>query len=1499
MGVKSGRVLGIAAADHVIDREPYEEPADEATARAAVNELGRILTARAFFAELIARGLAGAKQLPGDPLQGLTEILQNANDAKAETVSIAVRRTDSCCDVLIVHDGTRPVTLSDVLAMSAPWVTTKQDDSEADGRFGIGFKIVHSFCDAVEVHAGHYHFEANGTRLHTVPAEPAVPGFYSPDGRATLIRLRLRADMKVERIVAWLRDQPDTNLLFLSSLRRIAFVDLDGTVEPFERVLGPIPGGADFASEMGGGPATVTHTIVATSDGRRWDRFEVILRVPPDQGLERAEKSTGEFTRLSVALPRETAPQPLYVTFPMRIPSTLPFALNAQFDPVVSRASLQQTAWNRWLVACLGELVAAIACHALAVSPLLGWRAVPLPGEGVICDEGAWLMHDLKEALAGARATIAETARLPVGDALVPLKEIAYEEAALTDLLASGDVGSVFEGYHGVPPDIRDSAGRWRSVLEALDGPAKVDLSDLLSALARPNALGQKPASWHVRVLAGASTRGDISEDAIRDARLVVDRTGNRHRAEPCSASAIVLVTGSEADPFAREHGLVIELDDAFADDEPEATEARRWLSANSTLVPQVEPAHLLSAYANAYGAAPREIEAREFRRLRDLFEEVSDHDAVSLGPRVGSAVLMQGRRYEGRAVAVRTRAVDAYLPQRYEREVIGWAMAAGHTPGLVWIDTDYENLLKVKGRKRPGEVRARGARAFLTLLGVRTMPRLRHSTEPAWPGNHHSWRRAQGLQIFDDYISPDLAAVLRDIEMDAAEGAARAAALYRCLLRNWDRSLERVSKARAGRKGRHGFNERVKVAASWLAMLIDRRWLRDESGATARPKDLVIRSGRAEAIYGAGARYAAELRTEDIRSSLATALEIEQRAPASRLVEQLQRMRSGEESLDQSRVLRCYLALAEQCPPPSSTNILEHAVGDTGVRTLRGKFGMKRNGVGLLYDANGGVWRTPAAFYRGPDIFRGRRPRVPTSRELLPLWTALGIREPTIEDCVKEIETAAKAPPSPELDAFLVNVYRHIQGHAGDEKLRRGALGSLPLVCGNSWVRERPVYLVEGFERASDLIARASELRIWTPPCDTQLVRDLCRLLGVVEIRPAVTVAGSDRADAVDEAARSRFRSAVVELQDEAARNAPAIYAATEDWATLHEADIRIYDSGCLRLALSHSVWGKVGIDIAAQVYADRRAGCIHVETLEDLADVDRGGQALASFFAPEVRRDVALLWMAAWSRSENRTTNAIELARDEDETEHVRALAAMIDEGLRKRRAAPALAPIAAGSGAAQPAADAETPPEIEERFQRLRDFNPNALVTVEVNGAGVATGQRQPGKASLVGPGNGGSNGSGAGGGGKRVVVRKEYDDMDVESLALAHVVHVLSHSDDARIEDIRRRRGGGADATIDWRTFVEIKSFYGPAPSAIDLLPHQCERARNCGRDFILAVVCGLGDDQDFEMHLIIDPLANAAWEARRGISIKQIAKARAIVIREMAKAEETEGAILSL
>jgi hypothetical protein len=187
--------------------------------------------------------------------------------------------------------------------------------------------------------------------------------------------------------------------------------------------------------------------------------------------------------------------------------------------------------------------------------------------------------------------------------------------------------------------------------------------------------------------------------------------------------------------------------------------------------------------------------------------------------------------------------------------------MAAGHTPGLVWVDTDYEDLLKVKGRKRPGEVRARGARAFLTLLGVRTMPRLVRSIEPAWPGKHDSWRPAHGLQIFDDYVSPDLAAVLRDIETDATQGATRAAALYRCLLRNWDRSLERVSKARAGRKGRHGFNERVKIPASWLAMLIDRRWLRDESGATARPKDLVIRSRRAEAIYGASARYAAELR--------------------------------------------------------------------------------------------------------------------------------------------------------------------------------------------------------------------------------------------------------------------------------------------------------------------------------------------------------------------------------------------------------------------------------------------------------------------------------------------------------------------------------------------------------------------------------------------------------------------------------------------------------------
>lgn len=1487
MNATSRQASGVEAANSLIDGLPYEEPTDEASAHIAVDELGRILTARKFFAELIARSLLAAKQMASDPLQGLTEILQNADDAGASTISLAVRPIGAKHDVLIVHNGTLPVKLRDVLAMSAPWVTTKQTDDEATGRFGIGFKIVHAFCDEVDVHSGPYHFEANGTRLHTVSPELAVPGFYDPDGGSTLIRLRLRKDVEVERIIAWVRDQTDTNLLFLSSLRRICFVDLESSAELFDRTLRITDGVPPFLDSIGEEPVTVAHTVAETSDGSQWDRFEAVLRVPTDEeGLERAEKSTGEFTRLSIALPRRGGPQPLYVTFPMRIVSTLPFALNAQFDPVVSRESLQDTKWNRWLIKRLGQFVAVVARRTLAVSPFLGWGAVPLPEEGVTCGQGAWLMQDLKKVLAGARSTIAETAVLQVAGALVPLSKIAYEGAELTDLLNPEDVGTILEGYLGVPFDSRDTAGRWRCVLDALEGPRAVDSSDLLATLARrPEAFQGKPASWFVRVLAHASKGGFVSDDGIRDARLVVDRRGIRHRAEPRSASAVVLAISEEIDGFAHKHGLVIELEDAFADDGHEATEARRWLAAKSTLVQRIEPAHLLSAYANAYQSEPREIEPDEFRLLRDLFEKVSDHDAVSLGKLVGAAILLEGYRYEGKAIPVRARAADAYLPQRYEREIIGWAAAAERTPGLVWVNTDYEDQLKVKGRKAPGEIRARGARAFLTLLGVRALPRLMRSTEPAWPGRHHSWRSANGLQIFDDYVSTDLKAVLNNIENDSLNGAVRAAALYRCILRNWDRSLEAISKARAGRKGRHGFNERLQVPATWLAMLIDRQWLRDEVGIKARPKDLIIRGERAEAIYGAGARYAAELRDDDIQSSLATALEIEQRAPASRLIQQLEAMREGTEPLDPSRVTRCYLALAEQCPPPSSTSILEHAVGDIGVRTLRGKFGMKQTGTGLLYDPDGHTWKSPLAFYRGPDIFRGLRPRVPTSEALLPLWVTLGIREPTIDDCVKEIERIAKSPPSPDLDSFLVNVYHHIQSRAAPEKLRANALASLPLICGDRWVRDRPVYVIEGFEKSTDLIARASELRIWTPPCDTQSVRDLLRPLDVTEIRPSVKISNDGSADAVDDAARERFLSAALELQDDIARNVPTLYGAIGDWGTVQDAEVRVHDAGFLRLTLSHPAWSGADLSISERVYADRQNGCVHVETLEDLANVDRGGRAVASFFAPDVRREVALLWMAAWSRSDNRITAAIELARDEDNSLHVKALAAKIDAGLKKRRVSPTPTKSDAngsvGSSRVKP-----TTPEIEERFQRLRDFDPGSLNFVEVKETGAATGPRQHSKPDLLGAGDGGGSGAGSNGGGKRILVRKQYEDVDVESLALAYVVHVLSHSDDERIEDIRMRRRGGADATIDWRTFVEIKSFYGPAPSTVDLPPHECERARNCGRDFILAVVSGLGDDQDLEIRLIVDPLRNATWEARRGISIKQINKASlAIVIRE--------------
>ena len=97
-----------------------------------------------------------------DPTHFIYELLQNAEDAKAEKVEFLLYS-----DKLIFHhDGKRLFDLKDIRAITGIGDSTKvsavaEPKDPTIGRFGIGFKSVFKICDSPKIYSGEYNFEIN------------------------------------------------------------------------------------------------------------------------------------------------------------------------------------------------------------------------------------------------------------------------------------------------------------------------------------------------------------------------------------------------------------------------------------------------------------------------------------------------------------------------------------------------------------------------------------------------------------------------------------------------------------------------------------------------------------------------------------------------------------------------------------------------------------------------------------------------------------------------------------------------------------------------------------------------------------------------------------------------------------------------------------------------------------------------------------------------------------------------------------------------------------------------------------------------------------------------------------------------------------------------------------------------------------------------------------------------------------------------------------------
>ncbi|PXW30397.1 UNVERIFIED_CONTAM: hypothetical protein DES50_108207 [Williamsia faeni] len=151
-----------------------------------------------------------------DRTQFLFELLQNAQDAHATRV-----RFDLHSDRLEVRHNGRQFTEADVTGICGIKRSTKADDPDQIGRFGIGFKSVYAYTSRPTVHCGDEHFQVKDY-VYPHPADPVEPGAeWSTLQILPFDRSDMTPKAAVDEISRRLRRLSGRTILFLRNLTEL------------------------------------------------------------------------------------------------------------------------------------------------------------------------------------------------------------------------------------------------------------------------------------------------------------------------------------------------------------------------------------------------------------------------------------------------------------------------------------------------------------------------------------------------------------------------------------------------------------------------------------------------------------------------------------------------------------------------------------------------------------------------------------------------------------------------------------------------------------------------------------------------------------------------------------------------------------------------------------------------------------------------------------------------------------------------------------------------------------------------------------------------------------------------------------------------------------------------------------------------------------------------------------------------------------------------------
>lgn len=1447
--------LAVDAAERLLnaqDGDPppvYDEPGDLETANAALCRLGELfdqLPGRVRSA--LGRARAHAALLSGDRLQGIAEIVQNADDVRASQVRLLLRSND----LLVSHNGD-PVQLRHVVGLATPWLSTKDEEADAIGRFGIGLMTLRSLSESLEVHCSPYHVRVGAPTVTPIKPLRLPTGLGGADWTTLRIPLNDRS-VSLEEVVAWLDRWDDAALLFLRHVSRLTLLTSEG--ESIRELTLTRSDDADLS--VGKDPViqTATRQRVQASDGRSWVVYSADTPTPAQ--YSRARKATDSTTPIAVAFPlRPVSSGKVYAGLPVER-TRAPLFVNAQFDPLAGRTGFAPNEWNEALVPLVAELWAEAALDLFTSNPRVAWHAMPIT-EPPMGDTSSSLVHSLEQAVADrAWQWLAPKLAFPVpGGGRVKLSELAVESLTLEGILSEGETASLAGLPATLPTRIRDDDAIWRSVLEywrsaGADIPAPVTVEQALELVSNE---ARSPTS--TIALTAAALDGGLGERLL-ELPCVVARDGS-HLVPPSQGSPWAVA--AKATTLAQRLGIVTILHDAHLHDGKAAHTVRMWLEECEAYLDDSDDRAVVRRLALA-GRAGHLIDEpltdEQAQALRDAFERMDPDERNTLGADVGRAILLEGYTHEGKTRrSTGVRPVDAYLPSAIDHEPDSFATAAKQTPGIVWLSGRYGELLR-----SPAGRGGLGSLKFLRLLGVKTVPlphphpelqrryssdnrRGLHALVTGSPESRRlAMRERDATYTLQDYDNPELQLVIEDIshERGSRQRRRRASALLATLGRAWERLLSDYAEVESA-WDYSGWQPKGHMRAFWLWQAGNIAWLDDEHGNPRKPGDLRVRTPGTVAIYG---KDAPDYLQSELgrRRTVLDALGVSSDPSRSNLVERLRELRDrkGNETvasnLDQE-VAVVYQALASDLEKTTRSDLTE--------AQLRREFA---NPPGLVLTNRG--WLPPNDVLGGPAVFGDYRVFAPQIPDTAPLWRALRLRTPSPDDCLKVLRQIARQGRVPDVgqEAVLLDTLRALASHyERGNTPQNPRLAQLALWTSKGWVRNRPVYTTDDRVLAKGL---GDSLPLWEPGGDISQFRALLGPLRVEVIRTADTeVIASDLAWE-DQETTDLFRAALRLLHEDLARNAPQLAASvTASWADLEGLTVSIHPSLSLRVPTGKPSRAYTANVDAKADYANRK---MFVRSLDVLLSADGGGQALATLFQGN-QRDLAHAWTVACGRAKKGIeSHRIELARERSEREQqqiAQQLANFRDVTARNAargmgRGKGASAQSATGRQGDKKAADLGAPRVL---------VDPDALVLVDPLGRieeGVSS-RRQPATRNkeLAQPRAGGA-------GPQNRTPLAGYSASDRETVGKRLLERLLS-SDREEVVDLRAQRGVGADAIDQLQRFYELKVSAGTEPDHVTLTSSEVKRASSTP-DFFLVIVSGIeGSDARPKVRVVVDPL----------------------------------------